>query len=823
MFNTRLAKDFGRKLKFVRFATTIITDGSFTSIPVPIIKCLPKHHKPLFPHFEQIHEINDSMLVHMLKQQIQWCRPFVGVFMQNNSEIPNDLWKIGTLAQFEIKSKASSTANVAAVHLRGLDRIELIQPIEMRNDADTFAMAIVDKFHLKDYDTGQLYDALTMMIVSTIKSVTEMDSVAAESFLAGITNNRANFHNVEFLCDLSAMISQASIKQMRIMLEESNIIKRMKLAIELLKIHEERVKMTRRIDQRAMENIEQLQQKLMLNEKMNILRKEMGVYNVKQIVIQQCKNIVNSGKIPPEVAQIVNEEIDALQRVSIKQAEYNIICSYLNWLTNFPWNKSSIDNLDMVHARNVLDANHYGMESVKNRILEYMAVAKLRGTLAGKILCFCGAPGIGKTSIAQSIAKALNRRFGRINVGGLCNAVELRGHRRTYTAALPGKIVQTIRATNTINPVILIDEIDKMTIASKASEAQNPGAVLLEILDPEQNKHFHDHYMDVPIDLSNVLFICTANELAGIAEPLLDRMEVIEMNGYSDKEQIVIAQSYLIPKICNECGLVTTFDDSAIERLIHDYCRDAGVRRLSNQLEKIIRKIALQLCRGAKSTNVVTVANLIDFLGYPRSNETLGPIKYSQPGIVTALAHTKDGGDILIVEAVKSSTFKYSSQLKLTGHLGPILRDSAEIALTYARNILHRIDPQNTCLDHFDIHIHIPELSVSKEGPSAGITITTALLSLALNRSVPNALAMTGEISLQGKIMPVGGIREKVLAAQRHDISELIIPYHNRDELMFEFGHHPNVAITNLNMHFVSNYCEIFDMLFNSNKTQSNI
>lgn len=809
MFQSKLAAGIiGRQRKLLTIVKSITTDGSFAGISVPIIKCPIAKHLPLFPHFERTQEITDAALIDMLTKQLQWNRPFAGVFMHN--ELPNTtqcLWRTGTLAQFQV---LSHTPEQMHIHLTGLDRIKLIE----RPPSDGWLLtAHIDKCILNDFEKGNLYDALTMMIVADIKSITEIDSRAADIFLAGILKNREHFQSVEFLCDLATLIAQASTEQMRTMLEEMDIVRRMKLALELLRIRRERVQLQVKLVQDAEKNIAKLQERILLTEQLNVLRVEMGVQSNKDVMIQKCKNAIDASMIPNDISVIVHDEIKVLQGLNVTQPEFNITCNYLQWLINMPWTKTSIDNLNLENARNVLDVNHHGMDTVKARILEFVAVANLRGSPKGKILCLHGASGTGKTTIARSIAKVLNRQFQRISVGGMNNAVELRGHRRTYLAAMPGKIVQSLKTANTLNPVILIDEIDKI-YGNRYGANENPASVLLELLDPEQNAKFHDHYLDVPVDLSNVLFICTANNLFGISEPLIDRMELIQLNGYSDAEKIVIAKQYLIPNILTDCGLapaILHFDDNAIELLVQQYCRDAGVRNLRNHLEKVVRKIALRMCKGEAPIDRITKTNLITFLGQPREKIT-NHSKYLQPGMVTGMAFTANGGDILLVETAPADKLPSTTNahMKLTGQLGATLCNSAHMALTYARNFMQHIDPKNLLLERHEIHVHIPDLSVPKDGPSAGVTITSALLSLALNRSVPANVAMTGEISLRGKILPVGGIREKILAAQRNGITWIILPYHNRHD----FEGLSNEITKHLQVNFVEDYREVFRILF---------
>jgi len=476
----------------------------------------------------------------------------------------------------------------------------------------------------------------------------------------------------------------------------------------------------------------------------------------------------------------------------------------------------SEENLSIERASEILDKDHYGMEDIKKRILEFIAVSQLKGTTQGKILCFNGPPGVGKTSIARSIARALNREYFRFSVGGMTDVAEIKGHRRTYVGAMPGKIIQCLKKTKTENPLVLIDEIDKI---GKGYQG-DPSSALLELLDPEQNVNFLDHYLDVPVDLSKVLFICTANVLETIPEPLRDRMEMIEMSGYVAEEKVAIAKQYLIPHAKLDSGLIDEhieIQDSALNALIKSYCRESGVRNLQKQIEKIVRKVAFKVVKKEISKMKVSTENLSELLGKPIFTQDR-MYEETPAGVVMGLAWTAMGGSSLYIETAKRKLVSSAKEgespgdgsLEVTGHLGDVMKESARIALTVARNFIKSKDTSNNFLETSHIHLHVPEGATPKDGPSAGVTIVSALLSLAQNMPVRENVAMTGEISLTGRVLPVGGIKEKTIAAKRSGVKCLILPEENRKD----FADLPDFIKTDIEVHFVSTYAQVYDKVF---------
>ncbi|PAV86864.1 hypothetical protein WR25_13178 isoform G [Diploscapter pachys] len=528
---------------------------------------------------------------------------------------------------------------------------------------------------------------------------------------------------------------------------------------------------------------------------------------------EKMKNL----KIPEYAMKVIKEEQQKLQYLEPTSSEFNVTRNYLDWLTNMPWGLVSEENTDLKKAKEALDEGHYGMKDVKQRILEFIAINILKKSVGGKILCFHGPPGVGKTSIAKSIAAALNRQYFRFSVGGMTDVSEIKGHRRTYVGAMPGKMIQCLKKVQTENPLVLIDEIDKI---GGAGFHGDPASALLELLDPEQNANFNDHFLDVPIDLTKVLFICTANEVDRIPGALRDRMELIDVSGYLAEEKMQIARKYLIPQARKETSLTEeqlTISEDVLDELIKHYCRESGVRNLQKHIERIFRKAALQIAEvdqsSAASVISVTSENLTKYVGKPKfTSDRMYDI--TPPGVVMGLAWTAMGGSALYIETVLKRAVDESSDkdgsLETTGNLGDVMKESVRTALTVAKGILSREKPDSKFFEKAHIHIHVPEGATPKDGPSAGVTLVSSLLSLALNKPVRQRMAMTGEISLTGKVLPVGGIREKVIAARRVGATLVFLPSENRrdyDEL-------PDFMRDDIEVRFVTHYDELYKELF---------
>ncbi len=525
--------------------------------------------------------------------------------------------------------------------------------------------------------------------------------------------------------------------------------------------------------------MESTQREYFLRQQLKAIQEELGEADPEQAEITELRNRANEVTLPEEARKAVDRELARLEKLPAASGEYGVIRTYVEWILSLPWDKETQDNLDLVQARAVLDADHYDLDKVKERIIEYLAVSKLKeGDLSGPILCFVGPPGVGKTSLGQSIAKTLGRKFVRISVGGVRDEAEIRGHRRTYIGALPGTIIRALRDSETKNPVFLIDEIDKMG----ADWRGDPASAMLEVLDPEQHSTFRDHYIDLPFDLSKVLFICTANQLETIPPPLLDRMDVIQLSGYTEEEKLGIAKKYLAPKQLKEHGLkraLLTFTDKGLRTIIRDYTREAGVRQLERQIAAVCRKSARRVAEGETEKMSADEKTVRELLG-PRRFVSDVRKRTSEPGVATGLAVTAVGGDVLFIEAI---AYPGGGHLKVTGQLGEVMQESAQAAHSWVRTHALELGIDPNWFGENDVHVHVPAGAVPKDGPSAGITMATAIASIATGKPVSDQVAMTGEITLTGQVLPIGGLRDKVLAAQRAGIAKVIFPKENESAL----------------------------------------
>jgi ATP-dependent Lon protease len=541
--------------------------------------------------------------------------------------------------------------------------------------------------------------------------------------------------------------------------------------------------------------MQKTQREYFLREQQKAIQRELGEADDQQVEVEEFRQKIEESGMPEEAEKEALRELDRLSKVPSAAAEYSVIRTYLDWLTSLPWTVQTEDNLDITHARQVLDEDHYDLEDIKERILEFLAVRKLRAERKeeleqretedlirrereGVILCFVGPPGTGKTSLGQSIARALERKFVRQSLGGVRDEAEIRGHRRTYIGALPGRIIQALRRVESKNPVFMIDEVDKLGKDFRG----DPSSALLEVLDPEQNAEFRDHYLDVPFDLSQVMFITTANLLEPIPAPLRDRMEILKLSGYTETEKVRIAQGYLIPRQLRENGLwpeELSFTEDALRRIVRDYTREAGVRNLEREIGKVCRKIVTRIAEGNAESADITEENVQEFLG-KRHYFSETALRTQVPGVATGLGVTSSGGDLLFCEATKMAG---SQKFVVTGQLGDVMQESAQAALSYVRSKAQDLGIPEDIFEKSDIHVHVPEGAVPKDGPSAGVAIASALVSLLTGRKVRSDVGMTGEVTLRGQILPVGGIKMKVLAAHRAGVGQVILPRQNEKDL----------------------------------------
>jgi ATP-dependent Lon protease len=642
-------------------------------------------------------------------------------------------------------------------------------------------------------------EALVRNVRTTFSSIVEGNPYLPEELQLAI----ANIDDPSALSHLIAGSLRIKPEEKQGLLEEADVARRLRRLVEILARELEVISIGSEIQNQVQSEIDKGQREFVLRQQLDAIRKELGEFDESAAEANELRQQLDAIALPEEVRRQVDRELKRLENLPPQAAEHGIIRTYLEWIASLPWDKSTEDNLDLTHAREVLDEDHYDIEQVKDRILEFLAVRKLKPDARGSILCFIGPPGVGKTSLGRSIARALGRKFERISAGGVRDEAEIRGHRRTYIGALPGTIIRALRDAGSNNPLFMIDEIDKMG----ADWRGDPSSAMLEVLDPEQNSTFRDHYLDVPFDLSNVMFITTGNTLDTIPGPLRDRMEVIQLAGYTEDEKLEIAKRYLVPRQIERNGLRKSwisFSDKALRVIIRDYTREAGVRNLEREVGTVCRKVARDVAESSNGARPVKKASISEarvreLLGRPRfHSETKRRTR--QPGVATGLAWTPVGGDVLFIEA---TSYPGKGNLTITGQLGDVMKESAQAALSYVRRHHAELAPglgEDWFAEH-DIHIHVPAGAIPKDGPSAGVTMATALVSLITARPVRDEVGMTGEMTLTGQVLPIGGLKEKALAAQRTGIATVIapalneadveeIPEHLRRDLTFVFVDH---------------------------------
>jgi ATP-dependent Lon protease len=621
---------------------------------------------------------------------------------------------------------------------------------------------------------GVEIDALMMNLKSLFSRAVEL----APYLTSELGSMVGNIKSPSILADLIASNLNLSTSEKQAILETFDVRERLAKVHLYLNKEVQVLELGNKIQSQVKEDMDRTQREYYLREQMKAIKKELGEMDEHSAEVKELRERIKKAKMPAEALAAAEKELDRLAKIPPASAEYTVARTYLDWLVELPWSETTEDNLDIDNAQKTLDEDHYDLEKVKKRILEYLAVRKLKADMKGPILCFVGPPGVGKTSLGKSIARTMGRKFMRISLGGVRDEAEIRGHRRTYVGALPGRIIQGIKKTGSNNPVFMLDEVDKIGTDFRG----DPSSALLEVLDPEQNYAFSDHYIDVPVDLSKVMFITTANVLDTIPPALRDRMETLELPGYSEDQKMMIAKEFLISKQINEHGLTSElieFEDSALQAIISSYTREAGVRNLEREVAAICRGVAKEVARGVKEKVTIIGDNLHKFLGpvkfFPEVAE-----RTSDPGVATGLAWTPTGGDIIFVEATK---MRGEKGLTLTGQLGEVMKESAQAALTYVRSKTKELGIEEDFFQKNDIHIHVPAGAIPKDGPSAGVTMFIALTSLLTNKPVRNDVAMTGEITLRGLVLPVGGIKEKVLAGMRAGIRTIILPKKNEKDL----------------------------------------
>ncbi|MBI9093212.1 MAG: endopeptidase La [Desulfobacterium sp.] len=645
--------------------------------------------------------------------------------------------------------------------------------------------------------------AYSISVIKSIKTLLPLNPLYNEElkqYLARFTPN-----DPSLLSDFAATITSATGKELQEILETLPLTKRMDKVLVMLKKELEILKMQKEISQEVNRKVSENQRKFFLREQLKIIQKELGLSkDDKTAEIEKFTNRLKKMTVPDHVQEKIDDELDKIKVLESGSPEYGVTRNYLDWLSSIPWGVYSTDNLDLDIAKEVLERDHDALDDVKDRIIEFLAVGAYKKEIAGSILLLVGPPGVGKTSIGKSIAEALGRKFFRFSLGGMRDEAEIKGHRRTYIGALPGKLVHALKDCKVANPVIMLDEIDKIGMSYQG----DPASALLEVLDPEQNDKFLDHYLDLTLDLSKVLFICTANTLDSIPAPLLDRMDGIRLSGYIAKEKVDIAKHHLWPKLLKRSGLKSKqlkISDAAIRQIVEGYAREAGVRNLEKHLARIVRKSIIKLLKRPNLEQKVSLKNMEELLGKPVFQKEL-PI--TGIGVVTGLAWTSMGGATLSMEAAR--VHAKQKGLKLTGQLGNVMQESAEIAYSYISANMARFKGNPEYFDTAFIHLHVPEGATPKDGPSAGVTMATALLSLAIEKKIDRPLAMTGELTLTGQVLPVGGIREKLIAARRIKIMEIILPHANQRD----FDELPDHIKDGFTVHFAKTYKDVAKVIF---------
>ncbi|MFC3609139.1 endopeptidase La [Stutzerimonas tarimensis] len=645
--------------------------------------------------------------------------------------------------------------------------------------------------------------AYGMALINAIKELLPLNPLYSEELKNYL--NRFSPHDPSPLADFAAALTTAPGAELQEVLDTVPILKRMEKVLPLLRKEVEVARLQKELSAEVNRKIGERQREFFLKEQLKIIQRELGITKDDKSADADEFRARLKGKTVPEPAQKrIDEELNKLSILETGSPEYAVTRNYLDWATSIPWGVYGKDKIDLKRARKVLDKHHAGLDDIKNRILEFLAVGAFKGEIAGSIVLLVGPPGVGKTSVGKSIAESLGRPFCRFSVGGMRDEAEIKGHRRTYIGALPGKLVQALKDVEVMNPVIMLDEIDKLG----ASHQGDPASALLETLDPEQNVEFLDHYLDLRLDLSKVLFVCTANTMDSIPGPLLDRMEVIRLSGYIAEEKLAIAKRHLWPKLLTKTGVPRerlSISDSAMKAVIEGYAREAGVRQLEKQLGKLVRKAVVQLLEDGEKTVRVSAKDLEGYLGKPvfRTEQVLQGV-----GVITGLAWTSMGGATLPIEATRIHTLNRG--FKLTGKLGDVMKESAEIAYSYVSSHLKEFKGDPEFFDEAFVHLHVPEGATPKDGPSAGITMASALLSLARSQPAKKGVAMTGELTLTGQVLPIGGVREKVIAARRQKIGELILPEANRGD----FEELPDYLKEGLTVHFARRFADVAKVLF---------
>ncbi len=765
------------------------------------IPILPQAERPFFPGQAIPLLVEPSAWEETIRAAQENANNIIGLMLVRSDRAEQagvkDFFRMGTACRIHRVARVDGRMQVL---LEGLQRFRVAEWLSLDNPFT----ARVEYFPEERYEEMSEIKAYAVAVINTIKELVPLNPLYGEEFKLFLDNFHPN--DPSHLADFAASLTTSGKEEQQEVLEAVDLLTRLERVHVLINKELEIAKAQAHIRKQVESEMQQHQREHILREQLKVIQKELGISKDDRTAeADKFRERIEALQLPEAAKKRIDEEMQKFSVLETGSPEYATTRNYLDWLTQLPWGKYTEDQLDLKRAKQILDEDHDGLEDIKQRILEFIGVGILKGEVSGSIILFVGPPGVGKTSLGRSIARSLGRKFFRFSLGGMRDEAEIKGHRRTYVGAMPGKFIQAFKDTQSANPVIMLDEIDKVG----ASYHGDPASALLEVLDPEQNSDFLDHYLDVPFDLSRALFICTANQLDTIPAPLLDRMEVIQLSGYLASEKLDIARNHLLPRQLERNGLKKRgqlrIDKAALRKIVEQYAREAGVRRLEKYLGQIARKAVVKILHGEKQPIHVRVGDVEDYLGKPvftRDKPLTGV------GLITGLAWTAMGGATLSIEATRIHSF--SRGFKLTGQLGEVMKESAEIAYSY---ILANASRWGASPDFFEnslVHLHVPAGATPKDGPSAGITMASALLSLAKNRKPVGNMAMTGELTLTGQVLPVGGIREKVIAARRAGVKQLILPAANKGD----FEEIPEYIRAGVTVHYAARYSEVAELLF---------
>ena len=757
---------------------------------LPIV---PLRDVVVFPHMMMPFVIGRPSSIRALEHALaKDKRVFLAAQHDASTDDPKaeDIYTMGTIANV-VQSLKLPDGNIKVL-VEGVDRARVI---EWKEDKG-FHRVVIKVLHKVKEQAGDVEQTMTRVVTLFEQYVKLSNNLHYDAMVSAV-----RVDDPGKLADTIAAHLLVGVDEKQNLLDMVAPLERLNRIASILESEVDKLQVDRRIQSRVKKQMEKAQKEYYLNEKMKAIQKELGRKDEKGNEIDELKKKIDQARMPKDTAEKAHQELKRLEAMPPMSAEATVSRNYIDWLVAVPWHKKTKENRDLNNAETVLNEDHYGLEKIKDRILEFLAVRALVKKPKATILTFVGPPGVGKTSLAKSIARAMNRKFVRMSLGGVRDEAEIRGHRRTYIGAFPGQIIQSMKKAGTMNPVFLLDEVDKMSMDFRG----DPSAALLEVLDPEQNNAFQDHYLDVEYDLSNVMFLCTANVLHTIPQALRDRMEVLQLAGYTEQEKVEIARRFLVPKAIEQNGLTAaqiTIDTDAVQAIVQRYTREAGVRNLEREVNAVCRKVARKVVvEGPGTSDTITPERLTDLLGIPRYRPTLAEEK-NEIGIATGLAWTEVGGEILITEA---TLMPGRGKLTLTGKLGDVMQESAQAAMSFVRSRAEEFGIARDFQRKTDVHVHIPEGAIPKDGPSAGITLATVLISALARIAVRRDVAMTGEITLRGKVLPIGGVKEKLLAAHRAGITTILLPTDNEKDL----ADIPKNVLDGLSVHLVSTMDEV--------------